>query len=97
MKQATYNRRLSEATILQLEAHIACEESPEMRASMQRILDNPVVGVLATEWDVREELHRVCDDLKYEANHNFNHTPETREDFSRDRHDMLADLEYGAR
>jgi hypothetical protein len=68
-----------------------------MRASMQRILDNPVVGVLATEWDVREELHLVCDDLKYEANHNFNHTPETREDFSRDAADMLADLEYGAR
>ena len=97
MQQATYNRRLSESTILQLEAHIACEESPEMRASMQRILDNPVVGVLAKEWDVREELRRVCDDLKYEASHNFNHTPETREDFSRDRRSMLADLEYGAR
>jgi hypothetical protein len=96
MKQATYNRRLSAATIGTLETYIGEIECEEVRQQVRAILDNPVVGVLATAWEVRDELRAVCDYLKQDADNRL-HAPAFREVLSRDRRAMLADLEYGAR
>jgi hypothetical protein len=96
MKQATYNRRLSAATIGTLETYISEVECEEVRQQLRAILDNPVVGVLATAWEVRDELRAVCDYLQRDADNRLN-APAFREVLIRDRRAMLADLEYGAR
>jgi hypothetical protein len=96
MKQETYNRRLSEATIGTLETYMGEIECEEVRQQVRAILDNPVVGELAEAWEVRDELRAVCDYLKQDADNRLT-APAFREVMIRDRRAMLADLEYGAR
>jgi len=100
MKTATYNKPLSESTILQLEAQrehlINTKEDNYLLNHINKVLTTPTVGALSEEWAVRDYLNDMVISLKEEVQ-NLNHSPETREDFIRDSKNMKKDLEYGNR
>ena len=100
MNTATYNKPLSESTVLQLEAErdhlINTKEDNYLLNRINKVLTTPTVGALSEEWAVQDYLNDMVISLKEEAQ-NLNHSLETREDFIRDAKNMKKDLEYGNR